>query len=201
LKKPSKIQSLKLKSFLATNNFPPPPFEYLVTISNSHSIIKNPTNNKEVNYRVCRSSNIAFKIPTFQKIYRHEILSKKEIKKAARLLIKHHEPFVPDLKSMELPLKDMSKGVQCPACKAFGMQHIHGSWLCRECGNLSKDAHLSAIRDYFHLYGDSIKNKDLRDFLMVDSAPQAKRILQSLDLIQTGTNKGRVYRPSNNFFY
>ena len=101
---------------------------------------------------------------------------------------------------MDVPLKDMVKGVQCPACENFGMRHIHGSWFCGQCGALSKDAHISAIQDYFHLYGDSITNKDLRDFLNLDSAPVARRILHSLDLIQRGTNKGRSYLPSNNFF-
>lgn len=196
----AKIQASQLKSFLTTNNFSPPPIEFLITISNSQSIIKNPTNDKEVSNRVCRSSNIAFKIPPFQEKYKREIFSKKEIKKAARLLIKQHEPFVPALKSLDLPLQNMIKGVQCPICKTFGMQHIHGSWICKECGSISKDAHLDAIKYYFHLYGDSITNKDLRYFLMVDSASQAKRILQSLDLIQMGDNKGRVYRPSQSFF-
>lgn len=58
----AKIQSSRFRIWLAHHQFTPLPIEYFVTITNQQTIIKNPSHNKEVSYRVCRSARIPYKI-------------------------------------------------------------------------------------------------------------------------------------------
>ncbi|UYZ21517.1 NERD domain-containing protein [Mesobacillus jeotgali] len=196
----AKIQASQLKAFLKKFHITPPPTEYLVAISNTQALIKNPTNDKEVSYRVFRSSNVAFKIPPIYKKHPQSLLSKNDMKKIARLLIKAHEPLVPDPKSMNLPIEKMVKGVQCASCETFGMDYHQGKWTCKSCGQKSLDAHIQALRDYFLIYGPSITNKQFRDYLKLNSSSTSKRLLSSMDLVFSGTNKGRIYSPGKSFF-
>ncbi|GAE44902.1 nuclease-related domain-containing protein [Mesobacillus boroniphilus] len=196
----TKIQASQLKAFLKKHYITPPPIENLVAISNSQAIIKNPTNDKEVSYRVFRSSNVAFKIPPFYKTYTQPLLSRNDMKKIAKYLIKAHEPLVPNPKSMNLPFDKMVKGVQCPACEAFGMDYHQGKWTCKSCGHKSKDSHIQALRDYFLIFGPPITSKQFREFTKIESHSKAKRILSSMDLSYSGTTKGRTYSPGKGFF-
>ncbi|MBT2685337.1 nuclease-related domain-containing protein [Bacillus sp. ISL-37] len=196
----TKIQASQLKAFLKKHHITPPPIENLVAISNSQAIIKNPTNDKEVSYRVFRSANVAFKIPPFYQKHTQSHLSKNEMKKIARHLIKAHEPLVPDPKSMNLPFDKIVKGGQCPACEAFGMDYRQGKWTCFSCGHKTADVHIQALRDYFLIYGPSITSKQFREFMKVRSPSTAKRLLSSMNLTFDGTTKGRTYFPGKSFF-
>lgn len=122
------------------------------------------------------------------------------MKKIARHLIKAHEPLIPDPKSMNLPFDKMVKGVQCPACEAFGMDYHQGKWTCKECGHKTADAHTQALKDFFLIYGPTITSKQFRDFMKIKSSSTAKRILLSMDLVFIGTYKGRSYSPGKRFF-
>jgi hypothetical protein len=196
----TKIQASQSKAFLGKHHIYLPPIEYLVAISNSQAFIKNPTNDQEVRYRVFRSSNIAFKIPPFYQKHTKSILSKNDIKKISRHLIKAHEPLIPDPKSMNLPFDKMVQGVQCPACEVFGMDYHQGKWTCKNCRHNSADAHIQALRDYFLIYGPSITSKKFSEFMKIKSISTAKRLLSAIDLHFIGTNKGRSYSPAKNFF-
>lgn len=196
----TKIQASQLKAFLEKHHITPPPIEYLVAISNTQAIIKNPTNDQEVSYRVFRSTNVAFKIPPFFKKHTQSLFSKNDMRKIARHLVRAHEPLVPDPKSMNLPLDKMVQGVQCPACEEFNTDYHQGKWTCKECGHKSADAHIQALKDYFLIYGPSITSKQFRDFTKVKSPSTAKRLLSSSDLTFFGTTKGRSYSPGKRFF-
>ncbi|MCM3124049.1 MULTISPECIES: nuclease-related domain-containing protein [unclassified Mesobacillus] len=196
----TKNQAYQLKAFLNKHHFTPPPIEFLVAISNTQAIIKNPTNDKEVSYRVFRSSNVAFKLPPFYQKHTQSLLTKNDMKKIARQLVKAHEPLVPDPKTMNLPFEKMVKGVQCPACETFGMDYHQGKWTCKNCGHKTGDAHIQALRDYFLIYGPSINSKQFRDFTNVKSSSTAKRLLTNMDLNFLGTTKGRTYSPRKSFF-
>lgn len=196
----TKIQASQLKTFLEKHHLPPSPIEYLVAISNTQALIKNPTNDKEVSYRVFRSSNVAFKLPPFYQKHTQSRLSKNDMKKIARHLVKAHVPLVPDPKSMNLPFDNMVKGVQCPACEGFGMDYHQGKWTCISCGHKTAYAHIQALRDYFLIYGPSVTSKQFREFMNVGSPSTAKRLLSSMDLTFDGTTKGRTYFPGKNFF-
>ncbi|RSD25120.1 nuclease-related domain-containing protein [Mesobacillus subterraneus] len=196
----AKTQVSQLRTYLKKHHYTPPPLEHLVAISNSQSIIKNPTNNREVSSRVFRSSSVAFKIPPFYQKHTNCHLTQNDLKKISRQLVKSHEPFLPDIHSMSLPFDQILQGVQCIACEVFGMDYHQGKWHCRSCGHNSADAHIQALKDYFLIFGPEITNKQFREFMKINSPSTAKRILASIDLVCTGTNKGRTYSPAKRFF-
>ncbi|WP_079506822.1 nuclease-related domain-containing protein [Mesobacillus jeotgali] len=196
----ARIQASQLKAFLKKHHIDPPPVEYLVAISNSQALIKNPDHDPDVSYRVFRSSFVAYKIPQVYQKYPKAILSKNDMKKISRHLIKAHQPLIPDNKTMNLPLDQMIQGAQCPSCETFGMDYRQGNWTCNYCGNTSKDAHIQALKDYFLIYGPFITNRQFRELTNINSTTTANRILTSLNLVYNGTNKGRTYSPPKNFF-
>ncbi|WLR54239.1 NERD domain-containing protein [Mesobacillus subterraneus] len=195
----TRTQASQLKSFLIKHYFSPPPIEFLVSISNSQAIIRNPGNSQEVRMRVFKTPAVAYKIQNFDDKYHNQVLSTKEIKKITKLLLNSHEPYIPDILSMNLPMNQVHKGVQCPECSRIGMKKIHGNWVCEKCGHLSKNAHIDALRDFFIIYGPAITSRQFSDFLNIPSIHQAKRLLSSMDLDSVGTKKGRVYKPGKNF--
>jgi hypothetical protein len=193
----TKIQGRQLNAFLTSHQFSPPPFEPLVAITNSQALIKNPTQNTEVSQRVFKSPGIFYKINPYLEKYQREVLTGQEIKKIVKLLLRKHTPYLPDLK--ELPYSEFQKGVECPACHTIGMEKLHSYWGCSKCGNISKDAHIAALKDFFFIYGPSITNGQFSDFLQISSIHQSKRLLSALDLDSSGSTKGRIYTPGKNF--
>ena len=195
----TRTQAAQLKSFLIKHHFTPPSIEFIVSISNSQAIIRNPGNSHEVRMRVCKTPAVAYKIKSFNDKYQNEVLLIKEIRKITKLLLKSHELYIPDIPSMNLPMNQVHKGVRCPECSEIGMKRIYGNWVCKRCGHLSKDAHIDALRDFFIIYGPAITSRQLSDFLNISSIHQSKRLLSGLDLNSTGSTKGRIYTPGKNF--
>ncbi len=66
-------------------------------------------------------------------------------------------------------------------------------WRCSNCNSTSKSAHLRALQDYTLLFGTITTNSKLRDFLNVQSSSAVKRLLKTMNIPHTGTNKGRIY--------
>ena len=59
--------------------------------------------------------------------------------------------------------------------------------------NVSKEAHMKALHDYSLLLGAVITNRELRNFLHISSSYTATRLLQSLNLPETGAYKNKTY--------
>ena len=68
-----------------------------------------------------------------------------------------------------------------------------GMWVCGSCSFTSRDAHLMALRDYALLIKPTITNRELREFLQLESASVAVKLLSRLNLPYTGSTKDRVY--------
>lgn len=62
-----------------------------------------------------------------------------------------------------------------------------------DCHYTSKTAHYSALFHYKILLKDEITNRELRDFLLIDSWRVANHILIGLNVPYSGTNRWRVY--------
>lgn len=90
--------------------------------------------------------------------------------------------------------EDLRSGVQCENCDFHGMLKRKNGWTCPCCGHLDNVGHEKAIRDWFMLISDTITNKQCRTFLHLESSDIAHRLLQSMNLIQTGTSRNRKYR-------
>lgn len=90
--------------------------------------------------------------------------------------------------------EDLRSGVQCENCDFHGMLKRKNGWTCPRFAHLDNVGHKKAIRDWFMLISDTITNKQCRTFLHLESSEIAHRLLQSMDLIQTGTSRNRKYK-------
>lgn len=90
--------------------------------------------------------------------------------------------------------EDMRSGIHCENCNFYGMVKRKSGWTCPSCGHFDKFAHEKAIRDWFMLIGDTITNKQCRTFLHIQSSEIAHRLLQSMNLSQSGTSRNRKYK-------
>ncbi|MGE8206852.1 nuclease-related domain-containing protein [Heyndrickxia sp. NPDC080065] len=191
-----KRHQLQLKGWLKQNKFPNIPILPLVVISNPSTVIKTIGNPK--NYpHITKSINLIFEIEKYEKIYKNEILTKKELTKLSKLLVKKHTPEEDDvLHRFKIDKNELLTGVQCPSCFFIPMNRVHGNWLCPSCHGYSKTAHLAALRDYALLISPTITNRDLRNFLQLPSRTIATNIITLLNLPGTGKGKARKYELS-----
>lgn len=187
-----KMQSWHLKRWMNVLKFKLPPVYHLVVISNPHTIIK--SNNSQLYKTVVKGDVLLNRVQQIDHENPEEILSEKELKKLANLLLKKHTPQHPDLlKYYNLTDSDFHKGVQCPACTTFGMIRLKWHWVCPHCAYSSKSAHHGAVFDHFLLSKPTITNQEFRDLMSITSIKSANRMLSFMKLPHTGSNKGRVY--------
>ncbi|WHY85429.1 hypothetical protein QNH39_22885 [Neobacillus novalis] len=73
------------------------------------------------------------------------------------------------------------------------MTYKRGKWICSSCLTTSKDAHLDALTDRFHLIGPTITNFEFRVFLHIPTIHTSQKFLFKLNLPATGTTKSRIY--------
>lgn len=184
---------LQLKQWFAANKLPSVPIASLVVIGHPQSVIRTSPENLAVFQKVIRPDFFPYKISQIDNSH-NETISDKDIKKCIRLLLKQHTPADLLIKNQfKIEESDLIQGVICDQCNYFPLMRIHGQWFCSKCKHKSKDAHLAALKDYYLLLGTNINNRKLREFLRIQSADQATRILRSLNLRVIGKNKGKVY--------
>ncbi|KAB2329093.1 NERD domain-containing protein [Cytobacillus depressus] len=170
------------------------PIEYLVVISNPSTVIKSDPQNFLAFKTVLHSHELLDRIEKLRKSFLKEKLTQKEIKKVAKLLVKSHTPEKSQvLEKYKLSAFSLNTGVQCPKCRVFPMKRIYGTWFCARCKCKDKTAHYKALLDYCLLVESSITNKQFRKFMQLSSQDTAQKLLKSMKLAHSGTNKGRVY--------
>ncbi|HWL11896.1 MAG TPA: nuclease-related domain-containing protein [Ureibacillus sp.] len=193
-------QRTQLLQWLTSKKAPTIPIETLVVSANSLTIVR--AKNKEVTEKVVRRNSLALKINSLAKKHQEDILSKKELKRLTNLLLKAHTPYIPKLlTTYKISATELLTGVQCPNCRALPMKRKWGKWHCQSCSYCSSDAHLAAIRDYALLIKPAITNRELRDFLRLDSVSIATKMLRNMHIPYGGTTKGRVYHLNWRDFY
>lgn len=189
-----KRQQSHLTEWLRKNRAPNIPIRSLVVMSNPKTIIKAPPSNKDVPKFITHSPYLQERIHVFDKMNTTELISKKELTKLSKLLVRNHTPDNPDLiKRFQIEEKDIAKGVYCTRCFFMPVVRKYGAWFCPKCWFQSADLHIPTLEDYALLYGVAISNSQFRDFLQISSRHSAKRILNTLDLPYTGSYKDRKY--------
>lgn len=183
----------QLLQFLRSHQVPLP-VEYLVVISHPSTIIKTTPQNKLALNKVVHGHSLLEKIDEINERYVKEVIDAKGIRKLSKLLLKFHTPETYDvMKKFGLKEEDILTGVKCPHCQRIQMNREKGTWLCPSCGCKDKNAHISALNDYFLLIEPSITNRKFREFVHLGSDTTAKRMLGALNLPYSGENKGRIY--------
>lgn len=170
------------------------PVEFLIVVSNSSTIISTDPGKAYLFKQVIHANKLPLRLKELQSKYKTEIMDSSQLKKLSRKLLKDHKEAEYDvLKKFHIQEAELVKGVQCPSCKLFPMQRKKGCWLCRNCGHTDRLAHLEALHDYSLLLSSTITNAKCRDFLQIDSPFVASRLLKSLNLVESGTLKGKKY--------
>ena len=190
-------QSLQLKKWLQHQRLPIPPIEILVVFTNQNCILKSDcthSNNKQ-SPSIIHSTSILNKIQQIKSRYPKEHLSKKEIRRIANLINKHHvSPSVNILQTYHIDRKDLLLGVQCPDCTAYYMIRKNGKWYCEHCSLISTNEHHHALDDYRLIISPYISNKEIREFLCISSASIARKLMEASKLNSVGTTRDKQYQ-------
>ncbi len=190
----AKSHRIKLQGLLERFNIPPLPIIPLVVITNSYSLLKPSQSASKLPSMVIRSSLLPEKIEDIKLKYKEDILSKNEIKKLSKGLIKLNTPLDQDiLEVYHLSEQDLLSGVHCPSCFALQIMKKRGKWVCPVCATESQDAHIFSLYDYSLLIGPTITNQKARKFLNLASDSTTKKLVRSLPSPYSGIKKGREY--------
>lgn len=185
---------LQLKQWLRKNGYPQLPIHSFIIFSDPHTILKI-NGNPEHYQHIFTSNQLYLKMSHFEKRFRENRLSKKDMNLLSRELVKQHKPPNYDLMN-KLAIKpaDIQTGVRCPHCDHLAMERKYGKWLCPKCQKISVTAHIQALLDYFLLIKPSITNAECRKFLHLHSRYPAQKILNSFpNLKKVGKNRGTTY--------
>lgn len=191
----AKVQSIKLKRWLAEHNIYDIPILYLFVNSNEKSKIHIDYNHK-YSRSVCNSEQLLDKIEQIEHENKTEMIEERELRKLSRLLLAKNTPDNPDLlQHFKLTSDDLMTGVRCQKtkCCSSQMRYKAGTWTCPMCKMKSKTAHHQKIHDYFLLYKTTITNAEARKLLQIKSRKIIHQLLSTMNLPYTGKYKGRVY--------
>lgn len=190
-------QRSQLQTVLEKLQVPELPIYYYVVISHPNTVIKISPTFLQARKVVIQSSAIPTRINPLLNSNKSDKITLKELKKIFRKLTKRNHVYDPDfLEKFEISPKQLLTGVQCPHCFQLPMQRKHGTWYCASCKQTSKDAHISALDDYFLLINETITNQQLRNFLHLSSISVANKTLSNSNLVQNGDTKGCFYTLS-----
>ena len=115
--------------------------------------------------------------------------------KIKKQIVGGHVPYLrsPICGKYYIRVSEIRTGVQCQACKAYGMERIKKSWQCPACSHRDRQAHNFALREYFSLIDEHITNEKFREWCGVSSSSVAKRLLAQFDLETSGESKAWKY--------
>ncbi|MED3574727.1 nuclease-related domain-containing protein [Cytobacillus praedii] len=188
-------QKQGLKKWLEARNISIP-IDFLVVISKPSTILKTAHGNTPILQKVL---HVQFLLDKIQKLTSKEtILKHKELKRIARLMVKEHRSETFDILSFYKVIpSEIISGVFCANCMSIQMTRCYGNWICPECKQKDRHAHVRAVEDYFLLFNDTpLSNQRFRDFLHLTSPYIANRLLLSMNLPFTGSRKDRLCHSS-----
>ncbi|MFS0645252.1 nuclease-related domain-containing protein [Siminovitchia sp. 179-K 8D1 HS] len=191
-------QQYHLTNFIQNHIRIPLPSSSFVVVTNPSSIIKFDSRYEHIaGQKIIRPSAIRQKSELFWKNNQKPLISNADLQNITRLLLKLDTPLKPDiLREYQVKKSDIHSGVYCDHCNCLSMVRAFGTWKCRKCGRADKMAHVQALIDYYLLVGDTITNRQFRNFLQFDSVSAATRLLGSLGFPFNGTFRNRKYELS-----
>ncbi|WP_176330332.1 nuclease-related domain-containing protein [Oceanobacillus rekensis] len=189
-----KTQTFRLQKWLRMHNFPELKIESFVVISFPSTIIKPVQPTIQIPEQVIHNNQLYFKIMELEKNkYPHQTTMNMLMDISQQLIELHTPPIINLFHKYKLNRSDLNFGVRCPECRSLPMIRLKQKWHCTPCGIFSRSAHRSALEDYRLLIGNTITNKQAREFLLVESPDVIRRILLKEKLIQRGNTKSSIY--------
>ncbi|TCJ04725.1 nuclease-related domain-containing protein [Cytobacillus praedii] len=190
-----KRHELQLKKWFRNNGLKELPICSFIVISNPQTVIRTTPENSLLSQKVIHREALPSKIIQFENSLHTCVISEKELKKAIRLIKKQHTELDSSIMDKyNISRNELIKGVLCKNCLKLPLERKHGTWFCSVCLEKCNHEHKAALNDYRLLISKTITNSQLRDFLKIESAATATRILHSMNIPYSGINKGRVYQ-------
>ncbi|MCA1055466.1 NERD domain-containing protein [Rossellomorea aquimaris] len=184
----------QLTKWLRQHHFPAIPIHGFVVISNDKTLIKTSSDYKFLSSKVFHKQLLPTKVSQLSNLIKAEVYTDKEVKRLIIMIKKKHEEANPPvLEKFKISTKEILPGVICTTCKFRPLIRMHGTWYCPKCKSSDKEGHLRALLDYELLIGPTLTNLEFRRFLNLRSRHVSLRLLKSLNLPTTGTQKGTTY--------
>ncbi|MCP3029394.1 nuclease-related domain-containing protein [Halobacillus sp. A5] len=189
-------QQILLKKWLRKNCAFSLPVESLVVLASAKSPVEiTGDNRKEAGERMVRRHSLLSRVKQLRNTVIGEEKSMEELSKVAHRLKSAHEPYVFNYRErFKLSYEDLHLGVRCPDCHRYRMKWQQAKWLCRFCGEQSKDVHHYALERFSYLVSETISNREAREFLGIESRYIVKRLLKHYPLVEKGAKKGARYQ-------
>ncbi|GAY75670.1 hypothetical protein NBRC111894_1224 [Sporolactobacillus inulinus] len=169
------------------------PIRNRVVIASAAQIQVTDLNNDQIK-KIVRRANLKSVLLKINKQFTEAHLSAGELDKiTANLLAAHQKKMIQPFKTFKIQSEQIKKGVQCPNCGATPVEKVKQRWICRACDHHARFAYLTALRDYFLIYGPAITNSQCRDFLNLGSESTTRRLLHRTALHFDGNKKSRIY--------
>lgn len=190
----SERQVLHLQNWLLQNGFPYIPIYSYVVFSSPTTLLINNSGNQDVSKKIISGSNIVPVITNLSKVSGKQVIKTNEIRKISTKLLKAHTPLKTDiLLKYQIRQDELLKGFQCPACSNIPLIRKKSLWSCPNCHYLGKHNFIQDINDFYLLVGETLTNKQLREFLHISSRSTANYLLQKAGYRETGKTRGRKY--------
>jgi hypothetical protein len=180
-----------LRRWLTANGLPAIPIEADVVISNPSTIIENPTHSRRVQNHAFHAEQAPLKIQAMLEKHSGDRRYTPFLQQIETQLSQAHaDPFANVLNTFNISPSELLRGVRCTRCRNYDMRRIYANWHCPHCGHKSKTAHESMILHYYLLLGQTMTNKQCREFLKLENAKLITDLLNKMNLQRAGTGKG-----------
>ncbi|NLP49407.1 nuclease-related domain-containing protein [Bacillus sp. RO1] len=185
---------MQLSGLIDKLRLPPISIETQVVISHKSATLfnKSPTLLNKIVFH----TNLPTRIQAISHTHKITRFSAKETNKLVKVLLNRHK----DDSTFNLMVyyglhsSDFIKGVICINCSHAPMKKHYKKWTCAACGHTEMDPISRTIKDYPLLgLGNTITNKQFREFVCIPSISIASKSLFTLNLQHKGNNKGRIY--------
>ncbi len=158
-------------------------------MSNQKTILKTSPEYPQISKWIIHKHSLLDTIEKHIRNHPKEHLTKKDLSKTFRKIKKKHEPLFPDvLNTYNFSVNDIQRGVQCLKCKTIPIPKKENRtiWNCPVCGFISSVAYQCAIADYALLINNTFTNKEMRNFLEINSQSTVYTLLKKMNIQTVG---------------
>ena len=188
-------QAFQLKNWLQEHRIPNFPIVPLVVLGPSTVLSQNLSSDPKSLNMVFTYTTVIPAIQSIAESHSKVIVKTDQLFKIAKLIADSNTPVRPNLlEKYSIAYSDLIKGIRCPSCGSFSISRYRGRWLCLKCHHKGKSEHISALNDYYLLVKDTITNREVRDFLRIESNEVVKYLMRKAGYELNGKNFGSYYR-------